>query len=62
MTPRPKRPYRAVIASIVLLPVDVGGRASAHWLEGRGVFTVGPAGNGVGHWDLTLGVNEYTAV
>jgi hypothetical protein len=25
-----------------------------------GVVTVGLAGNGVGHWDFALGVNEFT--
>jgi hypothetical protein len=32
----------------------------AHWLEGVGVVTVGLAGNGVGHGDFALGVNEFT--
>lgn len=46
------------INSIGLRPLDVGGLKMAHWLEGAGVITVGLAGNGVGHWDFALSVNE----
>src|SRR5947208_3276590 len=48
------------IESLGLRPLDVGGLKMAHWLEGVGVVTVGLAGNGVGHWDFALGVNEFT--
>ena len=48
------------ITSIELRPLDVGGLKMAHWLEGAGLITVGLAGNGVGHWDFALGVNEFT--
>jgi len=48
------------ITSIELRPLDVGGLKMAHWLEGAGLLTVGLAGNGVGHWDFALGVNEFT--
>lgn len=48
------------ITSIGLRPLDVGGLKMAHWLEGMGLVTVGLAGNGVGHWDFALGVNEIT--
>ena len=49
----------AFIESIGLRPLDVGGLKMAHWLEGAGLVTVGLAGNGVGHWDFALGVNEF---
>ncbi|MFA1538121.1 NADPH-dependent F420 reductase [Actinomadura monticuli] len=48
----------AFIESLGLRPLDVGGLKMAHWLEGMGVVTVGLAGNGVGHGDFSLGVNE----
>jgi predicted dinucleotide-binding enzyme len=48
------------VNSIGLRPLDVGGLKMAHWLEGMGVVTVGLAGNGVGHWDFALGVNEFS--
>jgi predicted dinucleotide-binding enzyme len=50
----------AFIESLELRPLDVGGLKMAHWLEGMGVVTMGLAGNGVGHWDFALGVNEFT--
>jgi len=50
----------AFIESLGLRPLDVGGLKMAHWLEGAGVVTAGLAGNGVGHWDFALGVNEFT--
>lgn len=48
------------VTSLGLRPLDVGGLSMAHWLEGVGVVTVGLAGNGVGHWDFALGVDEFT--
>ena len=51
----------AFIESLGLRPLDAGGLKMAHWLEGVGVVTVGLAGNGVGHWDFALGVNEFTS-
>jgi predicted dinucleotide-binding enzyme len=50
----------AFIESIGLRPLDAGGLKMAPWLEGMGLVTVGLAGNGVGHWDFALGVNEVT--
>ncbi len=50
----------AFINSIGLRPMDAGGLKMAHWLEGMGVVTMGLAGNGVGHWDFALGVDEIT--
>src|SRR6185312_1239881 len=55
-----KASVEAFIESIGLRPLDVGDLKMAHWLEGMGVVTVGLAGNGVGHWDFALGVNEFT--
>ena len=54
-----KAAVAAFIESLGLRPLDVGGLKMAHWLEGMGVVTVGLAGNGVGHGDFALGVNEF---
>jgi predicted dinucleotide-binding enzyme len=48
----------AFVESLGLRPLHVGGLKMAHWLEGMGVVTVGLAGNGVGHGNFALGVNE----
>jgi hypothetical protein len=40
--------------------LDVGRLTMAHRLEGLGLVTVGPAGNGVGHWDFAVGVGVLT--
>ena len=53
-----KADVAAFIESIGLRPLDVGGLKMAHWLEGAGLITVGLAGNGVGHGDFALGVND----
>ncbi|MGW4485146.1 NADPH-dependent F420 reductase [Amycolatopsis sp. NPDC004368] len=55
-----KADVAAFITSLGLRPLDVGGLKMAHWLEGAGVVTVGLAGNGVGHGDFALGVNEFS--
>ncbi|GAA2515633.1 NADPH-dependent F420 reductase [Winogradskya humida] len=55
-----KASVAAFIRTLGLRPLDAGGLRMAHWLEGVGVVTVGLAGNGVGHWDFALGVNEVT--
>ncbi len=57
---RAKASVKAFVESIGLRPLDVGGLTMAHWLEGMGLVTVGLAGNGVGHWDFALGVDEFT--
>ena len=54
-----KAGVEAFIESLGLRPLDVGGLKMAHWLEGVGVVTMGLAGNGVGHWDFALGINEF---
>ncbi|GAB2595838.1 NADPH-dependent F420 reductase [Microlunatus antarcticus] len=55
-----KKVVGAFVESIGLRPLDVGGLAMAHWLEGMGLVTVGLAGHGVGHGDFALGVAEVT--
>ena len=57
---RAKAALSTFIESLGLRSLDVGGLKMAHWLEGAGVVTMGLAGNGVGHWDFALGVNEFT--
>ena len=48
------------VSSLGLRPLDVGGLAMAHWLEGAGLLTMGLARNGVGHWEFALGVAEFS--
>ncbi|MDT7803071.1 MAG: 8-hydroxy-5-deazaflavin:NADPH oxidoreductase [Actinomycetota bacterium] len=48
------------VTSLGLRPLDAGGLKMAHWLEGMGLITVSLAGNGVGHGDFALGVDEFT--
>ena len=55
-----KKTFAEFVNSLGLRPLDVGGLAMAHWLEGAGVLTMGLAANGVGHWDFALGVDEFT--
>jgi predicted dinucleotide-binding enzyme len=55
-----KADVAAFVESLGLRPLDVGGLRMSHWLEGMGLVTVGLAGNGVGHWDFALGVDEFT--
>jgi predicted dinucleotide-binding enzyme len=55
-----KAALAAFVDSVGLRPLDVGGLGMAPWLEGMGLVTVGLAGNGVGHGDFALGVNEFT--
>ncbi|GAB3919153.1 NADP oxidoreductase [Microlunatus endophyticus] len=50
----------AFVKSLGLRPLDAGGLAMAHWLEGLGLVTMGLANNGVGHWDFAVGVDEFT--
>jgi predicted dinucleotide-binding enzyme len=54
-----KADVAAFVQSLGLRPLDVGSLKMAHWLEGMGVVTVGLAGNGVGHGEFALGVNEF---
>ena len=50
----------AFITGLGLRSLDVGGLRMAHWLEGMGLVMVGLAGNGVGHGEFALGVDEFT--
>ncbi|WP_433341385.1 NADPH-dependent F420 reductase [Streptomyces sp. CA-253872] len=58
---RAKASVEAFVESLGLRPLDVGGLAMAHWLEGAGVVTVGLANHGVGNADFALGITELTA-
>lgn len=58
--PQAKADVAAFIESLGLRPLDVGGLKMAHWLEGAGVLTVGLAGNGIGHGNFAMGVDEFT--
>ena len=49
----------AFIESLGLRPLDVGDLKMAHWLEAASLVEMGLARNGVGHWDLALGVTEF---
>jgi predicted dinucleotide-binding enzyme len=51
-----KASVSAFIESLGLRPLDVGGLAMAHWLEGTGLLMMGLAGNGAG-FNIALGVN-----
>ncbi len=46
----------AFIETLGLRPLDVGGLAMAHWLEGAGLLTMGLAGHGAG-FNFALGVD-----
>jgi 8-hydroxy-5-deazaflavin:NADPH oxidoreductase len=52
-----KASVSAFIESLGLRPLDTGGLAMAHWLEGAGLLMMGLARHGVGSFDFTLGVN-----
>jgi 8-hydroxy-5-deazaflavin:NADPH oxidoreductase len=52
-----KASVSAFIESLGLRPLDTGGLAMAHWLEGAGLLMMGLARHGVGNFDFTLGVN-----
>jgi 8-hydroxy-5-deazaflavin:NADPH oxidoreductase len=52
-----KASVSAFIESLGLRPLDTGGLAMAHWLEGAGLLMMGLARNGVGNYNFTLGVN-----
>lgn len=58
---RAKARVGAFVESLGLRPLDVGGLAMAHWLEGAGLLTVGLANHGVGNPDFALGVTRLPA-
>src|SRR6201995_2070852 len=51
-----KASEEAVIESLGLLPLGVGGLMLANWSAGAGVIAMGLARHGVGNWDFALGV------
>ena len=52
-----KTSVAAFIESLGLRPLDVGDLEMAHWLEGMGAVMMGLASHGVGHFNLSLGVD-----
>jgi predicted dinucleotide-binding enzyme len=52
-----KADVSAVIESLGLRPLDVGGRAMARWMEGVGPLLRGLASNGAGSFNIALAVN-----
>lgn len=55
--PAAKASVAAFIGSLGLRPLDVGGLAMAHWLEGAGLLMMGLARSGAG-FDIALGVER----
>jgi predicted dinucleotide-binding enzyme len=53
-----KATVSAFIESLGLRPLDVGGLAMAHWLEGAGLLMMGLARSGTG-FDIALGVTVF---
>ena len=51
-----KASVSAFIETLGLRPLDVGGLAMAHWLEGAGLLMMGLAGHGAG-FNIALGVD-----
>ena len=54
---RAKASVSAFIESLGLRPLDAGGLAMAHWLEGTGLLMMGLARHGVGNFNFALGVS-----
>ena len=59
--PHAKASASAFIESLGLRPLDVGGLAMAHWLEGTGLLMMGLAGHGAG-FNIALGVDVVSNV
>ena len=57
---RAKASVSAFIESLGLRPLDAGGLAMAHWLEGTGLLMVSLAQNGVGDFNFALGVSNLS--
>jgi len=51
-----KASVSAFIETLGLRPLDVGGLAMAHWLEGAGLLMMGLASHGAG-FNIALGVD-----
>jgi predicted dinucleotide-binding enzyme len=58
---RAKASVSEFIASLGLLPLDVGGLNMAHWLEGTGLVLMGLARHGLGNFEVALGAIEFPA-
>jgi predicted dinucleotide-binding enzyme len=52
-----KASVSAFIESLGLRPLDVGGLPMARWLEGMGPVLMGLARNGMGSFNIALGVS-----
>jgi hypothetical protein len=52
-----KASVSAFIESLGLRPLDTGGLAMAHWLEGAGLLLMGLGRYGVGNYNFTLGIS-----
>lgn len=48
------------IESLGLRPLDAGGLQMAHWLEGTGLLMISLARHGVGDFNFTLGVSNFS--
>jgi 8-hydroxy-5-deazaflavin:NADPH oxidoreductase len=58
--PRAKVSVSAFIKSFGLRPLDAGGLAMAHWLEGTGLLMVSLANHGLGDFNFALGVSSFS--
>ena len=52
-----KASVSAFIESLGLRPLDAGGLAMAHWLEGTGLLMISLANHGAGTFNFSLGIN-----
>jgi predicted dinucleotide-binding enzyme len=55
-----KASVSAFIESLGLRPLDAGGLAMAHWLEGTGLLMISLAQHGVGDFNFSLGVSNFS--
>jgi predicted dinucleotide-binding enzyme len=57
---RAKESVSAFIESLGLRPLDAGGLEMAHWLEGAGLLMVSLARHGVGDFNFSLDVSNFS--
>jgi predicted dinucleotide-binding enzyme len=57
---RAKASVSAFIESLGLRPLDAGGLEMAHWLEGTGLLMISLARHGVGDFNFSLGVSNFS--
>jgi predicted dinucleotide-binding enzyme len=55
-----KASVSAFIESLGLRPLDAGGLEMAHWLEGTGLLMISLARHGVGDFNFSLGVSNFS--